>query len=195
LIRLVKRLYLALHDNSGLGILFFNMKQATFLAILFLLSSLSMNARAKNDSTSSRGRKEWADIGLGSSSTDYFKTVPNDANFAFNYNRSFGKAYYQVGINGNVLTTTPYLSTVNVGIGNRLCSRYYLLSGFIGPAFMWGNKTETGTYFSTIGLSTTVQCILKPLRDLGIGIELYSNLNLIQSNAGLRVVLSISNGK
>ncbi|MEO6883941.1 MAG: hypothetical protein ABI199_07940 [Bacteroidia bacterium] len=152
-------------------------------------------AQEDKDATTSKYPTDWTDIGVGNASTDFFKTKSNDANFVLDYNRAIDKMYFELGINGNILTTTPYLSTINLDIGDRLFSRYYLLSGFVGPAYMWGDKTDSGNHFSTIGINTTIQIIGKPLKDFGIGIELYSNWNYIQSNVGFRVVINISSGK
>jgi len=168
------------------------MKDVIFLFLVFI--GISAKAQVK-DTAESKYSKDWSDIGVGNASTNFFKTKPNDANFVLNYNRAIDKMCFQLGINGNILTTTPYLSTINLDIGDRLFSRYYLLSGFIGPAYMWGDKTESGNRFSTIGINATIQIIGKPLKDFGIGYEFYSNWNSIQSDVGIRIVLSISSGK
>ncbi len=145
-------------------------------------------------------KRDWSDFGFGTVSKGFFKSSAEAVNFTLNYNKQIGNAYYQAGINADLLTVDPYLSAIYVGIGKRLYNRFYLLSGFISPAIMWGNKEENGDEFksapfTTVGLSVSVQCIFKPLKDLGLGFELYSNLNFVQSTSGVVLVINLSNGK
>lgn len=166
-----------------------------------LLLALTLQIKciaAVQDST--KFKKDWGNIGLGVSSNSYLTQGANDFNLGINYNRLLGKFCYQIGFNGNAFSQAPYLNCINLNIGYRLFDRYYLVSGFVGPGFMWGHKrpdpNETeGHSYSAIGLSSNIQLIIKPLKDLGIGIELFSNINNTNSNVGFRIVFHMSSGK
>lgn len=167
--------------------------------ILLLVLTLQINCiGAIQDST--KFKKDWGNIGFGISSNKYLTQGMNDFNFGINYNRLIGKFCYQIGFNGNIFDQTPYLNCINLNVGYRLFDRFYLLCGSIGPGLMWGHKlpgtNETeGDSFSTIGLSSNIQLIVKPLKDFGIGIELFSNINNINNNVGFRVAIHLSSGK
>ncbi|MBI2269830.1 MAG: hypothetical protein HYU69_05665 [Bacteroidetes bacterium] len=168
--------------------------------ILLLALTLQINCiGAVQDST--KFKKDWGNIGFGIASNKHLTQGMNDFNLGINYNRLIGKLCYQIGFNGNIFAQTLYLNCINLNVGYRLFDRFYLLSGFIGPGFMWGNKKITSNSgiewpsYSSIGLSSNIQVIVKPLKDLGIGTEFFFNINHVQSNIGLRIVIHLSNGK
>ena len=117
-----------------------------------------------------------------------------------NYNFSIRKQYYQVGYNlgeYNLFGNTLHL--LNFGIGKRIIKRYFLLAGFIGPAYVWATENYFNNrsifMYSTIGLVSNLQLIFKPIKFLGVGIELYGNANFKQSTGGIRISFHISNNK
>lgn len=170
------------------------MRNLTLCLFLFVL------AKNLNASDSLKLKKEWAGIGFGASINN-FRNPRSLFNFSFNYNCPFKKVFWQAGFNGDVLTSTPNLNAVNFNFGFRKQSRFLFTSGSAGPAIMWGysssnnrdNENELKP-FTAAGISSSIQIILRPKKDIGAGVELFSNLNKFKSNFGCRLVLCILSG-
>jgi len=124
--------------------------------------------------------------------------------YQFSLDNYFYKVGYLVngaaGLDGGFIANADdfLFRSVNISIGDRLEDRYYQIATFIGPAYVFGeernNKNELEN-FSTVGLQVDAQFVFKPVSEIGLGLGLYSNLNVKQSFYGMNVLINIGNGK
>lgn len=143
--------------------------------------------------------REWFTASLGPG-------TPHDVHFRAGY--SFGRTrFYQAAFSHNTDFNffggpTGHVSGVSVSRGWRTASKYVVLAGFAGPAFVWGQQRRDATTrrYYTAGLDLNGQLYLRPfagvgtqagipLGGLGIGIEVQANANPVQSAAGIGIGL------
>ncbi|NBC18957.1 MAG: hypothetical protein GVY18_16775 [Bacteroidetes bacterium] len=149
---------------------------------------------------------EWAALSVGSQHPDAislalgYQTTRWDlpARVSFGYNGDF-----PFGGRPDI-----YALTLHGQTGWRHSGLHHLMAQFVGLSL--GYRTERSEVPTTDGrlreiterqlipgLSATAQFILKPLApiapELGLGVELFGNLNLVQSHYGLRVALVVHN--
>jgi len=168
------------------------MKQ--FILVVCAVSFLSFSAQSQD---STHTYKEWINAGIGFSSP-FEKTRGIKFSFVLSYNFGWDNIYYQVGINGvkqpNVERYLDYdISSISFLPGLRTMNRWLHGSVFLGPAPTSTNKSNTTTIVWTVGLVLNLQGFLKLAEDVGLGIDVYGNLNTTQSVAALRFALHISN--
>ena len=182
--------------------------------ILFMVSLLCTKGNAQENIN--KDYKYWFNVGLGGQFVLH-------TSFSVNYNWSLNNYFAQVGYNSNgevvgafakIFDPKPdyeegyLIQAINFGMGTRNVKRYFSLASFIGPAFIWGEMPKTeerveGGYeiyrtykdFHSIGLVAQSQFIFKPIREFGVGIELYGNLNKIRNIACVRVIFHFNNAK
>ncbi|HPN38137.1 MAG TPA: hypothetical protein PL041_07010 [Melioribacteraceae bacterium] len=177
---------------------------------LLLASILLINLTvfAQDDSTDFR---YWINTGIGVNSS-------STAAFGANYNFSLGELYSQVGYQSIYRYIGEYnydysymefpLKAVNIGIGDVVIGEYYFVSFMIGPAYVWGTKKELTSRlnifnhniaeevdFSTVGLVFNTQFIFTFIKEMGIGVELYGNINSERSLAEIKLTFHLNNGK
>jgi hypothetical protein len=164
------------------------LKSTSLFALCFWV--LHTTCMAQEDSLVKK-RVDWSNIGIGTARKDILNGLAG-ANFSANYNSVIQKSNcYQVGLNTTFFSAYPNLTAYHVGLGKRYANRFLLLAAFFGPAYITGKAREKDR-FHTIGISSNVHLILKPLKDLGLGIEFYTNLSFIQSTSGVRLVVHLS---
>jgi hypothetical protein len=166
-------------------------KKLTLIIIMVLISIASVKAQDSLKYV----KREWANGGIGISYPRVFNGLIG-INLGLDYNHTLiNNWYYQIGFNssGSFLPADSSVNSLNFGIAKAMIDRYYLGAIFLGPAFMWG-KNANKTY-TTVGIVANIQLLVKPLKDFGIGIELFSMLNPQVSSTGVRAVLHLSNGK
>lgn len=94
-------------------------------------------------------------------------------------------------------------SAMNVSIGRSRVSRVYRLGAFAGPALIVGEqevRDERGRYrgldsFRTVGIVASGQLIFTPVKEIGVGLDLFTILNLQMSTAGLSIMLVFEGNK
>lgn len=89
------------------------------------------------------------------------------------------------------------LKSINVCAGIRKFHRFYLISLFLGPGLILGEKTfdEYNDDFITLGLTTNSQFFVKPIAEIGIGLQLYGILNPEKNVYGILLTLHFNNTK
>ncbi len=100
------------------------------------------------------------------------------------------------------------LKAINIGVGDVIIGEYYFASFMVGPAYVWGTKKEVTTNlnvfndyieeeagFSTVGLVFNTQLIFTFIKEMGIGVELYGNINSVRSIAEIKLTFHLNNGK
>ena len=166
-----------------------------FLILIMFLKITFVNAH--QDTTIVKVKKEWGNFGIGASSVKIIKNTVGGINFGINYYRSVGNNFYQIGFDEtfSVFGGNRIIGNINTGIGKRIFNKYFLGAGFIGPNFVFGKIRDDNKHFFTIGIASNIQIIFKPIKDFGIGTELFANLNFKVSTIGFRLILHISNAK
>jgi hypothetical protein len=169
--------------------------------ILWLLLAQISSGQVK-DST----YKYWMNVGFAINSSSM-------ANIGGSFNGRFQNLGFQVGyqlISRNL--GLPYqelffkelpLKGINVGIGQSIVMPFAMLACFVGPAYVWGEELDdnrTDVYgghktrqFRTVGIVFNSQIFFRPLPEIGIGFELYGNVNPIRSMAEARLSIQLSN--
>jgi len=181
------------------------MKKKNIYILLIISTFITINSTsAANDNND---YKEWINLGVG-----FWGIEPLTVNLslschfgtnrlhqvAFNYNEKFTLGAYSKSNN--------CLFSVNWGEGVRINNRFYHISAFIGPAIVWGRKEfdqfsnfkyeYTVKDFYSIGLALNSQYFIKLIpKEMGIGFELYANINPKQTIASLRISLHLNNVK
>ncbi len=164
------------------------------LSIIFILLLLTKTVFAQDqDST----YKYWITLGL------YFEP---DVSFNTSYSFSLGSNFYKVGFQskGHGLIWGGFgknefkFKSFDISIGKRIQTNWFQVSLFSGPSLvivdkrlLFGNKEK----FFTGGLQSDFQVIFRAADEFGIGIGLYSNLNLKKSFTGINLNLTFGNGK
>lgn len=163
------------------------MKKMFFIVLLFL-PIMILTAQEENPK-----QKYWFNVGLGINNSSV-------ANIGGNYNFSFKEYYFQVGyqfISRGLGLPYSYLFykefplyALNVGVGNISKNRFVFFGNFIGPSYVWGEKLgeDIDIYghrqiekFNTVGIAINSQLFFKPLSEIGLGLELYGNINFIRT--------------
>lgn len=97
-----------------------------------------------------------------------------------------------------------YSILLNGQVGRRSFSRYFLLAQFAGPSVVYyverhieGTGNERVRRRISPGLALDAQFFAKPLGlflpEIGVGMEVFANLNLLQSFYGLRISILFHN--
>ena len=148
--------------------------------------------------------REWANLGLG------------DANLGLNYNFSWNDRLWHVGytfrgalfdlfgggMSFGVDDEGYSIHAVDVAVGRGVFDRFFAVGLFLGPAILSGQKPSgeldslgdpvPETYISG-GAVASGQVFLKPLPEIGVGVEVFGNANPIKSVAGWRLSVQVSN--
>jgi hypothetical protein len=68
---------------------------------------------------------------------------------------------------------------------------------FLGPAYAWGEyyNSDVDTNYKTIGVVTNLQLVFTPVKEMGIGLEMYANLNPKEVTAGISVIFVLEGNK
>jgi hypothetical protein len=170
-----------------------------YLSIVYFLAGGSEAKAQAMTNHSPAYRHEWANLGLGTSSDKIFNSIQG-FNFGVNYNWMPGRITYQAGFNStSKLNSGDALAVLNAGVGKSLMNKTYLISLVAGPGLMWGKdfdeEINKENRFLTAGLSVNAQIIFKLIKNLGMGLELYTNLNPVQNASGIRISIQLNNDR
>jgi len=139
--------------------------------------------------------KEWINMGLG------FGTMPFEINMAISYNFGY-RSFHQIAYNffeEFPLFGTPLdiVRAINYGIGVRKNNRFLHISIFSGPSFLYIRREYKGSERrkKTIGIVVNTQLFIKPIAEIGLGVELYYNLNFEKNVESIRFSFHFNNAK
>ena len=96
---------------------------------------------------------------------------------------NFGRErVWQVGLHavdrGLLAPAVPTANALHVGYGLSGVDRFSRVALTIGPAVVWGvADPETDTRYVTGGVLANAQFIVTPLKEFGLGVDLFVNLN------------------
>jgi hypothetical protein len=165
-----------------------------FIKIFFLLIFTSTLAIAQDSLV--HKNPFWLNFGIGGS--------PKYLNVNISYNKALDNLSYQISCNGVIegILSSYSMTTGNIGIGLANYKQWYISSVYLGPSVSYGesiDKSGNPVYFWGIGSSINAQIYFMPLYKLlpgvGLGIEVFYNLNAIQTKSvDFRNVYSIRIG-
>ncbi|NLT51274.1 MAG: hypothetical protein GXX85_10185 [Ignavibacteria bacterium] len=170
-----------------------NLRKAVFLLCILVLTSKAF--AQESDSTNSY----WMTLGFFINPVDNSELTGN-----FDLNYKIKDFFYKVGFfaQGGVLKQfgeSGYsFRKIDISIGKRILSEWFHSSLFIGPTFIYGEKEQTMTNyttFNTVGLEANLQLLLRIANEVGIGFGIYGNINYEHSFAGASLYITIGNGK
>ena len=176
--------------------------KTVFLAVLTIFVSTITTAQEKDTIY-----KYWITIGGGFWPE---QDISFNINYSFSPNFSFlsGDNFFKVGYlskggfsfgeNLGVGSDGYLYNTIDISIGKRLLSEWFMACVFLGPSYVFGKeRTPYGPYkqFRTFGLESDIQLLFRPGNDIGIGVGLYSNLNLANFYTGININITLGNGK
>lgn len=163
-----------------------------YLIVSFFILGNTLNAQRQINQT------KWVNLGFGKAKLLHqFDGI----NFSMNVNGKFVPfLVQQVGLNSTfpleLFGSSPNIhSFLHVNIGSGWSTRIFMLTGFVGPAFVvHKNKDQNNDFKSDVGLNANMQLLLKLSTHYGIGLEGFKMLSHVGSSAGIKVILHVSNG-
>lgn len=144
----------------------------------------------------------WFNMGLGinNSSTAAFGANLNFSTWNFYSQIGYQSIHRNIGeFNGDNQFKEFPLYSINLGIGDVLIKENIFSSIMIGPAFTWGSKIDESPQiinsisidkevdFYTLGLVFNSQLFFTFIKEMGIGLELFGNLNPTRSLAEIKI--------
>ena len=96
---------------------------------------------------------------------------------------NFGRErIWQVGLHatesGIFAPAVPTSNALHLGYGFSGVDRYSRVALTLGPAVVWGvSDPETDARYVTAGVVANAQFIVTPLREFGVGVDVFMNLN------------------
>lgn len=146
---------------------------------------------------STQAYKEWITAGFGFGAP-FENSGFEKISYGLSYNFGWNTTFYQIGLDGvNQPITgngTYKEGSANVGIGIRNLSEWTHVSAFAGPAIVRVENPDGGTSI-VAGVTLNARGFLKLMSDAGLGIDVYGNINSIQSVFAIRFALQLSNAR
>lgn len=170
--------------------------RVSFIAFFGIIFTSQLQAQSSPHQTV-EDDKGWVSFGIAND---------EPIGLAVGFTANFGRTHFwQAGIEHSSELNifggeTSHMTSIHVGRGYSFVHRVGRIAFAAGPALNWGladSNTSLGEYspFTSLGLVGNGQFILTPIKELGIGIELYSNINTVVTVTGLRLILTIEGNK
>lgn len=177
------------------------LKRTVILLLLGLVPTALDTAIAQTPNTR---YAEWINIGFGTIKPRGSRwAIPVDANLSYNFQPGHRAYHVSIEYAGDfpIMGGDPIYYTValNTGMGKRQVGKYHMLAQFIGPALTYNKKTRGDEVSRSVspGLAANLQFYIKPLAfiipEIGVGIDLFGNLNVSRSFYGVRFALMMNN--
>jgi hypothetical protein len=159
--------------------------------MLILLTANSLLAQERDTTY-----KYWMTVGV----------MPGrDGALNFNYSFSLGDYFYKAEyvkkgdtIMGGFGSDGFFFDLFDVAIGKRFQSKWFQASLFAGPSYVYGEKyinTNRNEKFKTAGLQVDTQLLFRLANEVGFGVGLFANLNIIKNFVGFDINITLGNGK
>ncbi len=134
----------------------------------------------------------WAALGIGNSITS---TVPNYSGINGGISVAFPYKRLSLQIDGSLTSpnTSSSLysnSSVSLNIGKVFIGKHFWTGGYIGPAFIFGNKSD-GTPYETVGLNIDIPLMLRIGANFSIGAVGFTNYGIGYNATGVRLSLVV----
>ncbi len=115
---------------------------------------------------------------------------------AADYQFHIRRQHFQIGamMSGEEFLSNNY-TQVHLGYGYRTENYISNFASFIGPSYFSGVSGRVGQpedFFSGFGIYTSFQAVLKIAYDIGLGVELYGEVNYKQTLIGIKLIAYFS---
>ncbi len=168
-----------------------------YLLLLLALTIPAATSVAQTPGPASPDRDGgWLSLGIG-------RGFPHDISVVASAN--IGREnVWQVGFSGvsdiSLGGEVPSVAAVNVARGFSLVSRWSRVSLSGGPAAVWGKQRSSFrshdlSRFTTVGLVGSAEFVFTPIKEVGIGFDVYGNVNPAKPVAGIRLLLVVEGNK
>ena len=165
------------------------------LTLLIIFAPATLNAQPNLSPSSPEYDRGWFTMGVG-----------GDSNFELSglITANFGRdrfweanLYSAANFCFSNCPAAPGITALSMGRGYSIVDRIGRISFSVGPSIAHGKKTysETENFFWTAGLFTNSQFLFTPVKEIGIGIDMYANMNPKLSTFGSALVIVIEGHK
>ncbi|MBD3223926.1 MAG: hypothetical protein GF313_04305 [Caldithrix sp.] len=167
--------------------------RAYILIVLFLIP-VSLNAQNKGQANPDDD-KGWMAFGLGTAVNWDFSYSVN-----LNYGRElfFQGAFHRVE-NISFGSDPNHINAISLGIGSSKVSRFGRLAFSPGLSFVFGknynDRLDKNSKFTSIGLLLNTQATFTPIKEVGMGLDMFMNLNKEEKFAGVVLTVFIEGNK
>jgi hypothetical protein len=154
------------------------MRHALIIAVLL---SLSPSALAQPEPASPTYDNGWFAVGLG-----VWPAPSNTVDLTGSITANFGRErVLQVGVHG-----VDNVGSIDLGFGRSWASRWWRTAVFVGPAVVVRkNQLYTG------GGTVSTQVILTPVKEMGLGLDFFMNVNPRDSFIGMSATFTLEGNK
>jgi hypothetical protein len=169
-----------------------------FLIGLLLLFQIVAAGESVVGPASPEHDKGWMTAGLGGTETNYNLGISLTANYGRTH-------FWQLALNGSdklyLFSNDNRIEMISLSIsrGYSVSSRWSRLAWAAGPAIVildqYNDVKDCDEHLKDLGFVFNAQYYLTPIKEMGIGIELYGNLNRTQSVSGMRIILALEGNK
>lgn len=138
----------------------------------------------------------WISVGFGVA-TPYELSFSSTINFGRN-------RVFQIGLHGSDdfhlnADRMPIdgSGSVSLSYGLSSVSDIARIAIFLGPAYSWGKyySSPNEINYKTIGIVTSLQLIISPIKEIGLGLDIFSNINQKETKAGVSILFVIEGNK
>ncbi len=164
------------------------------LALVLLAASSISSARAQTDRRVGPSAPErdggWLAFGVGAASDDDVSVV-----LTGNFGR---ERFVQIGFHGSgSLLGRREVSAYHVGAGISDVGRWHRTAIAIGPALVTGERLVGGEWdrFFTGGIVMSAQVIGTPIKEFGLGLDLFGHVNPVENGYGLALTFAFEANK
>ncbi|MBD3225240.1 MAG: hypothetical protein GF313_10955 [Caldithrix sp.] len=169
------------------------MKYTTLLVLFFFLNT-SFGIASADQEANLDDDLGWFAFGLGIG-------LQHDATFMTTAN--FGRVHsLQLALHESTDITigdSPDVHSYSIGYCYSSVSRFNRVAFSFGPSWVSGEKREDSIAglekFQTIGLFSNWHIIFTPVKEIGLGLNAYMNLNPQQTTGGLSIIFVIEGNK
>ena len=148
-----------------------------FLLLALALLSIPSAASAQVDGPGPASPEHdwgWSTFGVGTAGSRGM-AVAATANFG-------RERIWQAGLHatdrGLFAPAVPTSNALHLGYGFSDVDRFSRVAFTLGPAVVWGiSDTETDTRYVTGGVVANAQFMVTPLKEFGLGVDVFMNLN------------------
>lgn len=162
------------------------------IAVKVLLISTSAKAQDEiscADTIKSRNI-QWANLGMGGASSANLNNL-NFINLGLSYHWQTKNLTYIAGAShSSKLLSGPEINNINAGIGKSIVKRFYMVAITAGPGLVWSKSINTN-----VSINGQAEAAFTRIKNLGFGVELFTNLNKEINLFGFRIVIHLNDKK
>lgn len=154
-----------------------------YLVLIFITLSVFINTNAQEKSVKDI---DWLAVGFGIGED---KHISNFISYSF-----VDENIYQLSVNGNQefsifrINDPDYVVSTTFAYGKKVEWLFVFGGLFAGPSFVFGKKKGEQIKY-TIGVNINSQILFSPSDVLGVGIDVFGNINFYEPIYGIRLAI------